>query len=502
MHTPPTPFDLQTIAARWQAFDSVAHVRPIRSPEDYERMVALMDSLLVATGDDEDHPLSSLLDLVGDVVEKYEREHYAIEAASPKDALRFLMDERGLKQEDLASLIVKSENEPDQPPWFNRTLFPPMPVTDQWRVSRDSALFSPVTLETLHIMMRKVPVSIKLNTQPKDGTVVFVVPPGEERMVPAVELAEFQPAILERDERIYKTIRKNQGLFFCALIVAMMLLFDHLNGVILLIMAFYTCEAGYAHIAAWHSLRKIKANPAQYLAEMGPNLRYAFWLTILPTSPLTRTQALVFCWVFIAIFQYGAVNYGGHGRPDILAAGLVKSLVADQPWRLLTGPMLHTSMLHILMNGLAMLALGKWIERSAHRYLVVPVWLLGALAGSLLSWLVLPSTSIGASGGVMAVLGFFLVMASKRRAQLPPGLFRELLRSLILTALIGILAWNVIDNAAHLGGLISGGLLGLWVFRDARASLPLKDQPFLRVAGVGAELFLLGLSIFTVVKLC
>ena len=108
MHTPSTSFDLQTIAARWQAFDSVAHVHPIRSPEDYERMVALMDSILAATGDDEDHPLSSLLDLVGDVVEKYEREHYAIEAASPKDALRFLMDERGLKQEDLAPLIHQS----------------------------------------------------------------------------------------------------------------------------------------------------------------------------------------------------------------------------------------------------------------------------------------------------------------------------------------------------------------------------------------------------------
>jgi hypothetical protein len=30
------------------------------------------------------------------------------------------------------NMAVKSENEPDQPPWFNRTLFPTMPVTDQW----------------------------------------------------------------------------------------------------------------------------------------------------------------------------------------------------------------------------------------------------------------------------------------------------------------------------------------------------------------------------------
>lgn len=108
MHTIQNQFDLKAILACWQAFESVAHVHPIRGPEEYERMVALMDSLLAATGDDEDHPLSDLLDLVGDVVEKYEREHYAIEAASPKDALRFLMDERGLKQEDLAALVQQS----------------------------------------------------------------------------------------------------------------------------------------------------------------------------------------------------------------------------------------------------------------------------------------------------------------------------------------------------------------------------------------------------------
>jgi HTH-type transcriptional regulator/antitoxin HigA len=108
MHTTQNQFDLQTIQACWQAFNAVAHVHPIRSPEEYERMVALMDSLLDATGDDEDHPLSGLLDLVGDVVENYERVHYAIEAATPKDALRFLMDARGLKQEDLAPLIHQS----------------------------------------------------------------------------------------------------------------------------------------------------------------------------------------------------------------------------------------------------------------------------------------------------------------------------------------------------------------------------------------------------------
>ena len=67
-----------------------------------------MNSLLDAAGDDEDHPLSGLLNLIGDMISKYEQEHYAIEPAEPRDALRFLMEARGLKQEDLSSVVPQS----------------------------------------------------------------------------------------------------------------------------------------------------------------------------------------------------------------------------------------------------------------------------------------------------------------------------------------------------------------------------------------------------------
>lgn len=71
-------------------------------------MVSLMNSMLDAIGDDEDHPLSGLLNLIGDLISKYEQKHYAIEQAEPRDALRFLMDVRGLKQEELAVIIHQS----------------------------------------------------------------------------------------------------------------------------------------------------------------------------------------------------------------------------------------------------------------------------------------------------------------------------------------------------------------------------------------------------------
>lgn len=108
MHTDHAQLDIGAIQASWLAFDAMTHLRPIQDEAAYDRMVVLMKSLLDVTGDDEDHLLSGLLDLVGDLVSRYEQEYHAIEPAEPKDALRFLLDSRGLKQEDLAALVPQS----------------------------------------------------------------------------------------------------------------------------------------------------------------------------------------------------------------------------------------------------------------------------------------------------------------------------------------------------------------------------------------------------------
>ena len=100
--------DIRALQASWQEFDAMVHLRPIHSEVEYDRMVAMMNSLLDVTGDDEDHPLSSLLELAGDLVSRYEQEHHPIEPASPRDALRFLMESRGLKQEDLRAVVPQS----------------------------------------------------------------------------------------------------------------------------------------------------------------------------------------------------------------------------------------------------------------------------------------------------------------------------------------------------------------------------------------------------------
>ena len=186
---------------------------------------------------------------------------------------------------------------------------------------------------------------------------------------------------------------------------------------------------------------------------------------------------------------------------DLAAAALVKASLAAEPWRLLTASMMHGSILHIILNASAMLSLGLLLERGAHRHLVAPVWLVGSLAGSLFSWAATPTTSVGASGGILAVFGFLLVMAHRCRAQLPPGFGSSLVRSLVMIGMLGILAWNVIDNAAHVGGLLAGAALSYGILRAAKDKLPLPNSRPMTIAGRLGEVSLLAIAIFTLVKL-
>lgn len=108
MHSARAQFDIQALQSSWQTFDRMAHLRPIHNEMEYDRMLAMVNSLLDVAGDDEDHPLSSLLELAGELVSRYEQKHHAIKPANPKDVLRFLMEARSLKQEDLSAIVPQS----------------------------------------------------------------------------------------------------------------------------------------------------------------------------------------------------------------------------------------------------------------------------------------------------------------------------------------------------------------------------------------------------------
>jgi HTH-type transcriptional regulator / antitoxin HigA len=80
------------------------HIAPlltIRNEREYNEAVKRINELLDEIGDNEQHPLYSLLDTLGTIINVYEEEHYPIPKATGVEVLRFLMDEHGLSQSDL-----------------------------------------------------------------------------------------------------------------------------------------------------------------------------------------------------------------------------------------------------------------------------------------------------------------------------------------------------------------------------------------------------------------
>ena len=73
----------------------------------------------------------------------------------------------------------------------------------------------------------------------------------------------------------------------------------------------------------------------------------------------------------------------------------------------------------------------------------------------------MPETiSIGASGGIMGLVGYLAIFGYRRKSQLPPDFLKSMLINVGFIAAFGVIAYQIVDNFAHLGGLLTGAIYG------------------------------------------
>lgn len=162
------------------------------------------------------------------------------------------------------------------------------------------------------------------------------------------------------------------------------------------------------------------------------------------------------------------LGFGGFNTSTTMRFGaLWGPIMASEPWRVLSAAFLHASLLHIGMNMLGLINLGRALEphfRSA-RFLVL--YLLSGVLGfcTTVWWRGDAAHSVGASGAIFGLLGAFIGALIIRRN---PGWQQVFMSNLIMAAMLGFFFSNV-DNAAHIGGFLAGLVLGL--------GLELERQP-------------------------
>lgn len=159
---------------------------------------------------------------------------------------------------------------------------------------------------------------------------------------------------------------------------------------------------------------------------------------------------------FISFKGQDLLNWGANYGP------LTKS---GDWWRLLTSTFLHGGLMHVLANMYGLLFVGIFLEPILGKTKFLTTYLVTGLLASIASiWWYDATISVGASGAIFGLYGLFLAF------MLTKVFPREFGKAFLLSTVIFV-GYNLlvglaggIDNAAHVGGLLGGLIIGLILY--------------------------------------
>jgi membrane associated rhomboid family serine protease/TPR repeat protein len=138
-------------------------------------------------------------------------------------------------------------------------------------------------------------------------------------------------------------------------------------------------------------------------------------------------------------------------------------------WRLFTCMFVHFGLLHLVFNMWVLWSMGRVTERMFGSLHYALLYVFAGLCGSMASlWWHPNVNSAGASGAIFGLLGGLLAFVLNPATGVPPTIVASQRRSIVVFVaynLIGGFTHQGIDNAAHLGGLVGGFLIGWMLAR-------------------------------------
>jgi rhomboid protease GluP len=175
----------------------------------------------------------------------------------------------------------------------------------------------------------------------------------------------------------------------------------------------------------------------------------------------------------------GLVRFGGNYGPYTLGGDY---------WRLLTAAFVHGGLFHIAMNMWCLWSLGRLAERLFGKWQTFAIYIVTGVGGSLLSIAYDPGRlSVGASGAIFGIVGALIAGLKFGDFPISWRQQRATLSSVVVFALFSFV-WGMsstgTDNMAHLGGFITGLLLGMPLGAFAQKHKLLQLATILVTAGV------------------
>jgi len=227
-------------------------------------------------------------------------------------------------------------------------------------------------------------------------------------------------------------------------------------------------------------------------------------------SPVV-TYVLIAVTTVIYLLQLGTEKFFGTDIPALLGVKSNELILAGQYWRLITPMFLHGSPLHIGFNMYALVIIGTGLERRFGHGRFLLLYVLGAIGGNVMSFMLSPVDSLGASTAIFGLLGAEMVFFYQNREIFGKGARRALQNVITVAAINLVIGLSPgIDNWGHLGGLMAG-LIFCWFagpklhLEGGYPSLSVVDERGIQDQVLGAFLvillfgFLAGMKILGVV---
>jgi len=203
-------------------------------------------------------------------------------------------------------------------------------------------------------------------------------------------------------------------------------------------------------------------------------------------TPVTAGLILTNLLVFAAMLANGAGLWHSPNTVQLAwGAGFGPATKDGEWWRLGTAMFLHFGLIHLGMNMWALWDGGRLVERMYGSRRFAALFLASGLTGNLLSLIVAGDRAVsgGASGAIFGVYGALLVWLWRERHHVHPTEFRWLFGGAALFSAVTIgfgLMITGVDNAAHIGGLASGALLGVALARPRAGNVgPKSNRPWI-----------------------
>jgi membrane associated rhomboid family serine protease/Tfp pilus assembly protein PilF len=213
------------------------------------------------------------------------------------------------------------------------------------------------------------------------------------------------------------------------------------------------------------------AQRGEEVPDVQPVMRAPWQQSAGANAPVTMALLAINFLIFILMVAKGSSVMDPSGQ-DIIrwGANFGPYTFTGQYWRLFTYMFVHIGLIHLLMNMWFLYDLGSACERLLGSVTYLIMYLIAGVTGGVFSIAWHPQgPSAGASGALFGILGAMIAAYKFGEFSMPRGYLQMSLRSMLFCAGIN-LAWGLtggIDNAAHIGGLVAGLIIGFLVAKAA-----------------------------------